>query len=273
MVNLGFIRFSKERTTCGASSWQHSDTTLTEDRISEKLGETDHLPFAPACFPRMCINPLCGHRSISIDSDLGALQPYFLVVMVTAASPFYAWMQLRDKRSRWRFEKTFILQKKLSFWPSAVALPFIPAPCSGVVRSSCLGVWFAALEVNGLPALDSSCDLDDSVVWTSIFRSERTLPCLGSLEVSQWPGELEMQPRKQHTLRFWRYVRILPNDFSLRRFLANFSVCHELLDLFFVISETKAFRQGKVVISKSASFFLIKDALVELHFSSGLTKG
>ena len=78
---------------------------------------------------------------------------------------------------------------------------------------------------------------------------------------------------------FWRYVRILPDDFSLRRFLANFSVCHELLDLFFVISETKVFRQGKVVISTSPSFFLIKDALVGLRFSqfctpgSGLTKG
>ena len=64
-----------------------------------------------------------------------------------------------------------------------------------------------------------------------------------------------MQRRKKHTLRCWRYVRILPDDFSLRRFLANFSVCHELLDLFFVISETKAFRQGKVVVCKSASFF------------------
>ena len=94
--------------------------------------------------------------------------------------------------------------------------------------------------MNGLPALDSSCDLDDSVVWTSIFRSERTVPCWGSLEDCQRPGELEMQRRKQHTLRFWRYVRNLPDDFSFRRFLANFSVCHELLDLFFVISETKA---------------------------------
>ena len=75
-----------------------------------------------------------------------------------------------------------------------------------------------------------------------------------------------MECRKQHTLRFWRHVRILPDDFSLRRFLANFSVSHELLDLFFVISETKAFRQGKVVISKSASFFLIKDTVVGLHF-------
>ena len=56
--------------------------------------------------------------------------------------------------------------EKLSFWPSEVALPFIPAPCSGFVRSLCLGVWFAELEVNGLPALYSSCDLDDSIVWT-----------------------------------------------------------------------------------------------------------
>ena len=61
--------------------------------------------------------------------------------------------------------------------------------------------------------------------------------------------------------------------------MANFSVCQELLDLFFVISETKTFRQGKVVKSKSAFFFLIKDALVGLSFSqfctpgSGLTKG
>ena len=64
-----------------------------------------------------------------------------------------------------------------------------------------------------------------------------------------------MQSRELHTLRFGRFVRILPDDFSLRRFLANFSVCHELLDLFFVISEANTFRQGKVVMSKSASLF------------------
>ena len=197
-----------------------------------------------------------GYEGLGSRLDLGALQPYFLVVMVTAASPFLACMQLRHKRCCWRFEKTFVLLKKLSFWPSEVALPFIAVPCNGVVRTSCLGVWFAELQVNGLPALHSSCDLDDSVVWTSIFRAERTLPCLGSLEVCQWPGELQMQRRKQHTLRFWRCVRILPDDFSLRRFLANFLACHDLLDLFFLISETKAFKEGKVVISKSASFFL-----------------
>ena len=54
-------------------------------------------------------NPLWGHRSISIDSDLGALQPYFLVVMVTPASPFFACMQLNDTRSCWRFEKTIVM--------------------------------------------------------------------------------------------------------------------------------------------------------------------
>ena len=52
----------------------------------------------------------------------------------------------------------------------------------------------------------------------------------------------------------------------LRRFLPNFGECHELLDFFCVISKTNTFRQGKVVISKSASFlFMIKDALVVWH--------
>ena len=61
-------------------------------------------------------------------------------------------------------------------------LTFIPAPHSEVVRTSCLCVWLAELEVNGLATLDSSCDLDDSAVGKSIFRFERTLPCLESLE-------------------------------------------------------------------------------------------
>ena len=91
-------------------------------------------------------------------------------------------------------------------------------------------------------------------VYLSIWEDCALLGKLGSLSVT-WELKLEMQRRKQHTLRFWRYVRILADDFSLRRFLANFSVCHKLLDLLFVIGETKAFILGKVVISKSASFF------------------
>ena len=175
--------------------------------------------------------------------------------MVTAASQFFACMQLRHKRCCWRFEKTFVRNKKLSFWPSEVALPFILAPYSAAVRSSCLGVWFAELEVNGLQALDSSCDLDDIVVWTSVFQSERSLPCLGSLEVCQWPGELEMQRRKLQTLQFWRYVRILLKASFEMIFGKLFSVPRTFGFLFFVISETKTFRKGKVAISKSASFF------------------
>ena len=42
--------------------------------------------------------------------------------------------------------------------------------------------------------------------------------------------------------------------------------------VFFLISETKAFRQGKVVISKSP-FFFIKDVLVGLRFSQFCTPG
>ena len=63
-----------------------------------------------------------------------------------------------------------------------------------------------------------------------------------------------MERREVHTSRFWRFVRIIRDDFSLRRFLANLSVCNELLDLFFVISETNTFRQGKVVKTKVLRF-------------------
>ena len=187
------------------------------------------------------VNTMWGHRSISIDSNLGALQ-HFFVFMVTPASPFFACMQLKDKR---RFEKTFVLQKNLSLWTSEVALPFIPAPCSGVVRSYCLGVWFGKLEVNGLPDLQSSCHPDDSVVWRSIFRSERTLPCWGSFQACQWPGELEMQHRKQHTLyAFFLMMSLWDDFFQTFQCSTNFWICFSW-----------SMRQGKVIISKSVSIF------------------
>ena len=85
------------------------------------------------------------------------------------------------------------MQKKLSFWPSEVALPFIPAPCSGVVRTSCLGVCFAELEMNALPALDSSCDVDDSVVWKShcdfkLALTRKSIPCRGTFARANQAG-------------------------------------------------------------------------------------
>ena len=63
-----------------------------------------------------------------------------------------------------------------------------------------------------------------------------------------------MERRELHTLRFWRFVCILPDDFSLRRFWQTFSV-PRTFGFVFVISEANSFRQGKVVINKSASFF------------------
>ena len=89
-------------------------------------------------------------------------------------------MQLRDKRYCWLFEKTFVLLKKLSFWPFEVALPFMQWSCTQFL-SWCLVCWAGSERFAS--AQYSSCDLDDSVVWTSLFRSERTLPCWRSLEV------------------------------------------------------------------------------------------
>ena len=74
------------------------------------------------------VNPLWGHRSISIVCDLRALQPYFLVVMVTPASPFLAYMQLRDKRWCWRFEKTSVLYKSCRFGLLKLRFPSSPRP-------------------------------------------------------------------------------------------------------------------------------------------------
>ena len=57
----------------------------------------------------------------------------------------------------------------------------MPAPHNEVY--AVLVLQFAELKVNSLPALNSSCVPADSVVWKSIFRLERTLPCWGSVEV------------------------------------------------------------------------------------------
>ena len=155
--------------------------------------------------------------------------------------------------------------QKFSFWPSKVALPSILAPCSGVVCSFCLGVWFAELAVNGLPVLDSSCDLDDSVVGRSIFRSESTLPAWGSLVVCQWPGALEMQRRKQNSLRFWRFVRILPDEFSWDDFWQTFQCATNFWTCFSWSVRQKL--SDKVRLQKVKPFlFLIKDPPVGLLF-------
>ena len=83
------------------------------------------------------------------------------------ASPFFACVQLKDKRCCWPFEKDLRSVKLLSWkWT------------------------FSSTR--------TSCDLDDSVVWKSIFRREKSglLGKLGSLSVT-W--RIEMQRKELHS--------------------------------------------------------------------------
>ena len=152
-------------------------------------------------------------------------------------------------------KKPSFCRKSCRFGPLKLRFPPSSRPavelCAVLVLVSGLQSWKWTVCQRSIPAAIQT------TAWFGHLSFDLRELCLpwGSLEVCQRPGELEKQRRKQHSLWFWRFVRILPDDFSLRRLLANFSVCHKLLDLFFVISETKTFRQGKVVISKSASFF------------------
>ena len=68
------------------------------------------------------LNPLWGHRSISIDSDLGVLQPYFLVVMVTAASPFFAFDAVDA------LKRPLFYRKSGGFGPLKLRFPSSPRP-------------------------------------------------------------------------------------------------------------------------------------------------
>ena len=134
--------------------------------------------------------------------------------------------------------------------------------------------------MNSLPMFESSCVLDDSVV--GHLSSDLRELCLAG---EAWKfvsdlGNLRCNAGRNTLCGFGAMYAffLIDDDFFLRQFLANFSVCHERLDLFFVVSETKTFRQDKVVISKSASFFSDKRRSCRIAFSqfctpgSGLTK-
>ena len=63
-----------------------------------------------------------------------------------------------------------------------------------------------------------------------------------------------MQREELHTPWTCWFVRILVPRLSLRRLLANFSMSHERVGLFFMISEASTCRQRTVVMSKSVFF-------------------
>ena len=148
--------------------------------------------------------------------------------MVTAASPFFACMQLRDKRYCWRFEKTFALWKKLLFWPTKISLTFI-LRCEVCTHflSLCL-VFRGGSERFGSARFQLRSTRQRGL--QVYLSTDRTLSWRVCWKVFQWPGEFEMKRRKLQTLWFRRSVRILdlPGDFSLGHLLAKFSVCHRL---------------------------------------------
>ena len=117
--------------------------------------------------------------------------------MATAASPFVACMQLTDKRCCW----PSFCRKSCRFGP--LKLPFPPPP-GHVVELYAVLVFASGLlsysRSERFPALDYSCDQDDSVVWKSIFPLQRRLPCWGSLEVFQYMEKLRCNARN-YTLR------------------------------------------------------------------------
>ena len=105
--------------------------------------------------------------------------------MVTAASPFFAFMQLKDKRCCWCFEKTFVLEKKLLFWPSEVALSFISAPCLGGHAVLVLVSCWAGSERFAIARFPlKSWRQRGLEVYRSIWMNSAWLGKLGSLSVT-----------------------------------------------------------------------------------------
>ena len=160
--------------------------------------------------------------------------------MLTAASPFFACVLLRDKRCCWPFEKTFVLQKSCRFGP--LQLRFPPSPHHVVelyavlVLSSGLLSWkwtFSSARFQLWSRRE--CGME---VYLSTGEKAALLGKLGSLSVN---GEIEMQRKELHTPWTCWFVRILFPRLSLRRLLANFSMSHERLGLFFRISKSVSF--------------------------------
>ena len=107
-----------------------------------------------SCAPS--VNPLRGHRSILSNSDLGALLPCFLVVIVTVGSPFFACMQLRDKRPVEALKRPSFCRKSCRFDYPKLRFPSSPRPtvelCAGLVLVSGLPSWEWTVCQRSIPA-------------------------------------------------------------------------------------------------------------------------
>ena len=166
--------------------WEEEVAMATQQELTLKQDFLAILRAADLDWGAWQINPLWGHRSISIDSDSGALQPYFLAVMVTTASPFFACMQLRHKRSCWRFEKTFVLQKncRFSHWSCASLHPHALWWSCTQSLSWCLDCWAGSERFASARFQLRSGRQRGLEVYPSIWENSALLGKLGSLSVN-----------------------------------------------------------------------------------------
>ena len=172
--------------------------------------------------------------------------------MVTAASPFFVCMQLTDKRSCWRSEKTLPSAEKvvlLTLWSCASLHPRAMWWSCTQFLSWCLDRWpgsdrFASarfqlrsrrqrgLEVFNLRELLLGKLGSSSVIWRT-------------WDGTQGATHLAVLALCTHSSWWLLFETIFGNLFSVPR----------IFGFVFVISEANSFRQGKVVINKSVSFF------------------
>ena len=213
-----------------------------------------------------------------INNPLGRMTALLFLTLSEAVDHF--WLIATWSQSNLVFWQLWLPQRRhfshANSWETHDAVDALKWPFFG--RKSCR---FGPLKLRFPSSLRPAVELYVILVLVSGLLSCQWTICQCSIsaaiQTTAWFGHPSFDLRelclageawKLQTLQFWRYVRIIPDDFFLTKFLANFWVCNELLDLCFVISETKTFRQGKVVISKSASFFWKKVLFWVCIFSS-----
>ena len=176
-----------------------------------------------------------------------------MVTTATAASPFFACEQLRDKRCCWPFENTFVLWKHCRFGPLKLGFPpslrhVVELYAVLVLASGLSWKWkFSSARFQLRYRWQYGLE-----VYLLTWEEAALLGKLGSLSVH---GEIEMQGKELHTPWTCWFVRILPPRYLLKRPLANFSVSHERLDFVFHDQWSKYFYNKKVCNKQKCFFF------------------
>ena len=193
-----------------------------------------------------------------------------MVTAATAAPPFFACQQLRDKRCCWPFENTFVLWKHCRFGP----LKFdFPPSLRHVVELYAVLVLASGLSWKWK---FSSARFQLRYRWQYGLEVylwlERRLPCWGSLEVCQYMEKLRCNVRN-YTLRglaglyaVFFHVYLWDDFWQTFQCPMNVWIC-------FSWSVKQVLVGKKIVISKSVSFYLVKDLLLEWHVSPMCTPG